>query len=139
MEKINSVQAIKNHGLQGDRYYNNCGFWKATDACQVTLISMYDLRKAKRRSQLDLNNGSHRRNLVIDGIKTKSLQGQVFRIGDAVFRYQKPRPPCGYLDKIQGRGMAHALGSHSGVCLQVLRSGLLSIGDTVELVLDDNY
>lgn len=139
MEKVSAVQAIKDQGLQGDRYSNECGFWKATDACQVTLISMHDLHKAKRRSQLCLNNGSHRRNLVIDGIKTKALEGQVFRIGDAIFRYQKPRPPCGYLDKIEGRGMAHALGSHSGICLQVLRSGLLSIGDTVELVLDDNY
>lgn len=139
MEKINSVQAITNHGLQGDRYYNQTGFWKATDACQVTLISMHDLHKAKRRSQLDLNNGSHRRNLVIDGIKTKALEGQVFRIGNAVFRYQKPRPPCGYLDKIQGRGMAHALGRYSGVCLQVVHSGMLCIGDAVELIQDDNY
>jgi len=139
MQRINSVQAVKHQGLQGDRYYNGTGFWKATDSCQVTLISMHDLRKVKRRSQLDLNNGSHRRNLVIDGIKTKVLEGQVFRIGDALFRYQKPRPPCGYLDKIEGRGMAHALGRHSGVCLQVVRSGMLYIGDTVEFIQDDNY
>lgn len=139
MVEVSSVQAIRDHGLQGDRYYNGTGFWKATDSCQVTLISMHDLRNVKRRSQLDLNNGSHRRNLVIDGIKTKVLEGQVFRIGDALFRYQKPRPPCGYLDKIEGRGMAHALGRHSGVCLQVVRSGMLCIGDTVEFIQDDNY
>ena len=138
MEKIHSVQAIEHQGLQDDRYYNETGFWKATDSCQVTLISMHDLRKAKRRSQWDLDNGCHRRNLVINGIKTKALEGQTFRIGDAVFRYQKPRPPCAYLDKIEGRGMAHALGRYSGVCLQVLRSGILRIGDTLELVPDEN-
>ena len=139
MMNLSSAEAIRDRGLQGDRYFKQTGFWKATDSCQVTLISVHDLRMAKRRSQLDFNNGSHRRNLVIDGIKTKALENQVFRIGDAVFRYQKPRPPCGYLDQIEGRGMAHALGRQSGVCLQVLRSGMLCSGDTVELILDDNY
>jgi len=136
MMKLTSAQAICNRGLQGDRYFEKTGFWKATDSCQVTLISAHDLRLAKRRSQLDLNHGSHRRNLVIAGIKTKALEDKTFRIGDAVFRYQKPRPPCGYLDKIEGRGMAHALGRHSGICLQVVRSGVLSIGDMIELVED---
>jgi len=139
MMHITSVEAVRDRGLRGDRYFEKAGFWKATDSCQVTLISAHDLSQAKRHSQLDFDNGSHRRNLVIDGIKTKVLAGRVFRIGDAVFRYQKPRPPCGYLDKIEGRGMAHALGRHSGVCLQVLRSGLLNIGDVIEIVEDDNY
>lgn len=139
MMKVTSAQVICDRGLQGDRYFEKTGFWKATDSCQLTLISTDDLRLAKRRSQLDLNNGSHRRNLVIDGIKTKALENQVFRIGNAVFRYQKPRPPCGYLDKIEGQGMAHALGRHSGVCLQVVRSGMLRIGDTIEFIQDDNY
>jgi len=137
---LESTQAIEDTGLQGDRYSEASGFWKATDACQVTLISEDDLNLAKQGRpamlQDKLNNGHHRRNLVVGGIKTKQLQGKSFRIGQAVFRYHKPRPPCAYLEKIEGQGISRALGKHSGVCLYVVQGGILSIGDRVEIIND---
>ena len=113
MQSVASIQAIADSGLQGDRYREGSGFWKATDACQVTLISEDDLSKAKQgrpdELQHKLDYGSHRRNLVITGIKTKDLQGKTFRIGEAIFRYHKPRPPCAYLEKIEGQGISRTL------------------------------
>lgn len=140
MQTVDSVLAIAGAGLEGDRYAAGAGFWKATDACQVTLISEDDLRHARtgRRPELRerLASGHHRRNLVVGGIRTGRLDGRRFRIGDAVFGFDKPRPPCGYLDRVEGDGMCRALGRHSGVCLRVLRGGTIAVGDTVEL-LDD--
>lgn len=137
MMSVKSVLAISEGGLQGDRYVNGTGFWKLTDSCQVTLISVRDLEIAEGRSSLEFDHGNHRRNLVISGMRTRSLEGRTFRIGDAILKYQKPRPPCGYLDKIQGQGMARALGKHSGICLEVLRSGRLAVGDKVNLINED--
>lgn len=137
MMPVNSVLAISEVGLEGDRYVNGTGFWKLTDSCQVTLISAHDLEIAKARSSLEFDQGNHRRNLVISGMKSRSLEGRIFSIGDAIFKYQKPRPPCGYLDKIQGQGMARALGRHSGICLEILRSGQLTVGDEVNLIHED--
>ncbi len=138
MQFVVSVQALVEAGLQGDRYSEASGFWKATDACQVTLISEDDLNQAKhgRPAMLQdkLDKGNHRRNLVVGGIKTKQLQGKTFRIGQAVFRYHKPRPPCAYLEKIEGQGISRALGKHSGVCLYVIQGGTLSVGDTLEII-----
>ena len=138
MQSVTSIQALVDVGLQGDRYSKGSGFWKATDACQVTLISEDDLNQAKQGRtavlQEKLDNGDHRRNLVIGGIKTKQLEGKTFRIGEAIFRYHKPRPPCAYLEKIEGQGISRALGKHSGVCLCVTQGGILSIGDTVEII-----
>ena len=138
MRSVASSQAIVDTGLEGDRYSEANGFWKATDACQVTLISEDDLNRAiqGRNAMLEsrLNNGAHRRNLVVGGIKTKQLEGRTFRIGQAVFRYHKPRPPCAYLEKIVGQGISRALGKHSGVCLYVVQGGTLSIGDAVEII-----
>lgn len=131
MMSVESVKAINEHGLEGDRYFNDTGFWKLTDSCQVTLISAHDLKLASSRSPRDFDHGNHRRNLLISGINTRLLKGRSFRIGEALFRYQKPRPPCGYLDKIQGQGMARALGRHSGICLEILRSGQIAVGDKV--------
>ena len=111
MKSVNTIEAIASRGLKGDRYSEDRGHWKSIDGCQVTLITEHDLEQAKKTEvefRKELDNGSHRRNLVIAGLKTKHLEGKQFRIGTAVFRYDKPRPPCAYLDQISGKGMCRA-------------------------------
>lgn len=137
MRSINAVEAISGRGLQGDRYSEDRGHWKSIDGCQVTLITEHDLEQAKKTEvefQRGLDNGSHRRNLVIAGLKTKNLEGKKFCIGTAVFRYDKPRPPCAYLDQIAGQGMCRALSHNSGVCLRVVSGGRLAVGDAVAII-----
>lgn len=138
MRAINSAEAINGRGLHGDRYSEDMGHWKSIDGCQLTLITQHELMRAKKGAEAEfqqaLDNGSHRRNLVIDNLKTKNLEGQKFRIGTAVFSYDKPRPPCAYLDKISGKGMCRALGHHSGICLRVVSGGKLTVGDMVEII-----
>jgi len=137
MQSISDVEAVINKGLSGDRYLNKTGYWDPVEGCQVTLISEHDLKLAKRSSELAFDNGEHRRNLVIKGIKTRALEGKEFQIGEAIFSYQKPRPPGGYLNKIAGKGMALALSYNSGICLRVIKSGKLCVGDAV-LILGAN-
>jgi MOSC domain-containing protein YiiM len=134
MHAVKQAMAIEQRGLDGDRYCNNTGFWKATDSCPVTLISTHDLTHAMRRCDIELSNGVHRRNLVITGLKTRRLEGKQFRIGDALFEYKRPRPPCGYLDRLAGRGLAKAMGKQAGICLQVIKGGQLCVGDPVVLL-----
>jgi len=134
MRRVGSVIAIAGCGLEGDRYCADKGFWKATDACEVTLISEQDLKRAMHRGARNLEQGAHRRNLVISGLPTQVLMEQDFRIGEAVFRYHKPRPPCGHLDRVEGAGMARALGRHSGICIHVVQGGCIAIGDKLELL-----
>jgi len=138
MRSVTSIRAIAATGLEGDRYSKARGFWQASDACQVTLLSEEELDKAKRgrprELQSRLDKGHHRRNLVISGINSRQLQGKTFRIGEAIFRYLKPRPPCAYLDKTEGHGISRALGRHSGVCLCVVSSGFCAVGDCLEII-----
>ncbi len=138
MHPVDRIQALEQTGLSGDRYSMARGFWQVTEACQVTLISEDDLNKARKglsyslRAKLDT--GHHRRNLVIGNLKTRDLRDKTIRIGDAIFRYHKPRPPCGYLDKIEGKGLGGALGKNSGICLTVISGGMIAVGDRVEIV-----
>lgn len=135
MRSVESAQTLLGQGVEGDRYALKKGYWKVTEACEVTLISERGLQRARRRQAPDsLELGSHRRNLVISGLSCGDLQGQTFQIGEAVLRYHKPRPPCGYLDQIESKGLAKALGSDSGVCLKVIRSGMIRVGDSVQLL-----
>lgn len=138
MQPVADIEALQGCGLQGDRYYSDAGHWQSIEGCQVTLITEHDLRSAQRKTspqiEAELNNGGHRRNLVIDGIKTKQLEGKSFRIGSAVFRYDKPRPPCGYIDQVAGKGMGKALSHYSGICIRVVSSGRLVVGDVLSIL-----
>ena len=134
MQLLEKVDAIKDRGLVGDRYHLDTGYWHRVEACQVTLITEHDLSLAEKGSSLTFRNGEHRRNLVITGIKTSVLEEKVFRIGEALFSYDKKRPPCGYLNKIEGKGRALALSYNSGVCIKVLQGGRISVGDEVEII-----
>jgi MOSC domain-containing protein YiiM len=138
MRAVSSIEAVPGLGLSGDRYASKRGFWKATDACEVTFVTEADLAQATKGKapalRHMLEDGRHRRNLLIRGLTTKDLDGRRFRIGSAVFVYHKRRPPCGYLDRIEGKGMSRTLGRGSGACVRVVDGGIIAVGDTVELL-----
>jgi len=134
MQSIHAVTAIQDRGLQGDRYHDDTGHWQLLDGCQVTLITEYELEKAGRRSDVKLDDGGHRRNLLVAGVKLKDLEDKRFRIGEAVFAYHKPRPPCGYIDGVSSPGMGRALSHYSGICIRVVHSGLLQVNEPVEIL-----
>ena len=134
MQLVETINAIKEGGLEGDRYHSDTGYWHRVEACDVTLISEHDLKLAEKGSDLTFRNGEHRRNLVISGLKTKQLEDKTFRIGEALFRYDKKRPPCGYLNKIEGKGRALALSYNSGVCIKILQGGKVTVGDMIEII-----
>lgn len=127
------AKAIAGGGLAGDRYHLGTGHWHPVESCAVTLISEDDLQRARRRLDVSLDQGRHRRNLVVAGLRTRDLEGRRFRIGSVVFAWQKPRPPCGYLNQVTGDNLAKALGHNSGVCVQVIEGGVIRVGDELQL------
>jgi len=138
MQSVNSVKAISDRGLEGDRYCDDNGHWKSIDGCQVTLTCEYDIKQSIKGVSATIHesiiNGGHRRNLVIDGFKVSALEGKTFEIGDAIFIYEKNRPPCAYIDQIAGQGMCKALGHHSGICIKVVKSGDIAVGDAINII-----
>jgi len=134
MRAVTEVDAIAERGLKGDRYHDGNGFWRPIEACQVTLITQHELSKAEQATELTLDKGAHRRNIVVNNIKHIKLVDKRFKIGSAVFEYHKPRPPCGYLDKIEGIGMGKALRKKAGFCVKVIESGHISVGDRLHIL-----
>lgn len=139
MQLISHAKVEKNKGIVGDRYHQDSGFWKVLEACQVTLISQAELDLVIKRSRKTgltqaINDGAHRRNLVINNVNSKQLMGKTFKIGDAVFRFKRPRPPCGYIDKVSAQGMCKALGKHSGCCIEVVSSGSIQLHDKLIVI-----
>ena len=131
MQKLDQVKALADCGLEGDRYCKRAGYWTGVDECQATLIATEDLEEIDGTTDVRIQNGEHRRNLITGGIRLDSLQGKMFQVGEAVFEYDRPRPPCVYIQKITQPGMTQALVGRGGICARVVRSGLIRVGDSI--------
>jgi len=137
MHAVDAVNCLPGRGLEGDRYAEDRGHWIKTDGCEVTLITLDDLKAAQRRSGLDFSQGQHRRNLVVEGIPLAAFQRHRLRIGDAMFDFHRLRPPCAYLDRIVQPGAARALARRAGIGLRVVEAGRIRVGDRVQVIVPD--
>ncbi|MCZ6767983.1 MAG: MOSC domain-containing protein [Acidobacteria bacterium] len=134
MQKVSQVEALDGCGLEGDRYCSRTGYWTDVDECQVTLIAAEDLEDIQRITGVRVDNGEHRRNLITRGIELESLSGKRFQVGQAILEFDRPRPPCSYIQSITQPGMTRALAGHSGICARVVQSGLIQEEDSIEVL-----
>ena len=135
MQPLAEVEAVEGRGLRGDRYLARSGYWTSVDECEVTLISGEDLDEITSTTPLRVLNGEHRRNLVTRGIELMDLLGRRFQIGEAVLEYDRPRPPCTYIQSLTGQqGLTRALGRRGGICVRVVKSGTIRVQDPIILL-----
>jgi MOSC domain-containing protein YiiM len=131
MQSIQSSYCEPGKGLCRDRYAQGRGHWIKTDGCEVTLVRAEDIERASRRGPVPFMQGQHRRNLVVAGIPIEAYRRARVRIGSALLRFDRLRPPCGYLDRLLQPGAAKALGRSAGIGLRVLEAGEIRVGDPV--------
>ena len=143
MLRVDRVTALAGRGLDGDRYCERSGYWTGVDECQVTLISAEDLDAITRDSGVAVGEGQHRRNIVVrgmigagsvEGAGLQALAGQRFRLGSALFEYDRPRPPCAYIDALTEPGMTRSLLGRGGICVRVIEDGSVGEGDEIVVV-----
>ena len=136
MQRVDEVQALAGAGLSGDRYAERTGYWSGVDECQVTFIEAEALDGITGSTDVRVTEGQHRRNVVVRGVELRALAGATFTVGEARFSYDRPRPPCRYIESITQPGMTRALAARrGGICVQVVASGVIRVGD--ELVVED--
>ena len=133
--EVGSVQAIAGSGLAGDhRYENTLGSGR-----QVTLMSEEYVGQIAHFLSLSgeavVANAALarllRRNLVIKGMNLEALRYQQFSIGAAIFEAGAICHPCLRMEELLGKGGIAAMVGHGGLCLKVVQSGKISVGDAV--------
>jgi len=134
MTRVSEIGAIAGRGLEGDRYATGTGYYCPSDVCEVTLIEGEVLDSIRAIHGVHIHNGEHRRNIVTRGLSLRALQGKRLRIGDVLLEYDRPRPPCGYVERITQKGMTRAFGEGAGICVRVLTSGTLHEGAKIEVL-----
>jgi MOSC domain-containing protein YiiM len=125
-----SVMALAGRGLEGDhRVEKTPGSGR-----QVTLISCEFIQQtAHFLGVADIAPGDLRRNLVVSGINLHALRHQRFSIGEAQFEASALCHPCSRMETALGKGGVAAMLGHGGLCCRILRSGLMTIGDAVQV------
>lgn len=131
MERVDEVRAVEG-GLEGDRYLLRTGYWTGVDECQVTMIEGEALDEVEAEHGVSVSDGQHRRNIVTRGLRLRELAGARLRVGQARLEYDRPRPPCRYIESLTEPGMTRALAARrGGICLLVVEEGLVRVGDAV--------
>jgi MOSC domain-containing protein YiiM len=135
VERVEEIEALKDRGLVGDRFVEGTSYWSGVDECQVTLIALEALDEITAATEVSVMEGQHRRNIVTRGVDLLKLRGTRFQVGDAVLEFDRPRPPCRYIQSVSERGMTKALGrNRGGICARVIESGVIRPGDSIQVV-----
>ena len=127
---VEQVEATAGAGLQGDRFGGG-----PTSKRQVTLIQHEHLAVLSQilgREAIDP--ALLRRNIAVSGINLLALRNARFRIGGAVLRGTGPCHPCTRMEETFGPGGYNAVRGHGGITAQVLESGPIRLGDSVQLI-----
>ena len=121
---LDSVEAIENKGLEGDRSKGGNR--------QVTLIQKEHMEAvASFLGNDDFEFTLTCRNILIEGINLLSLKGKQFQIGEAILEYTGECHPCSRMEEALGMGGYNAMRGHGGITAKVIVSGKLKSGDPI--------
>jgi MOSC domain-containing protein YiiM len=133
LEANTSIRAIEGVGLEGDRYATAVGTYSDRPGAhrQVTFVEREVVAAVNDEAGVELGENESRRNLVTEGVPLHHLIGRTFRVGDVVFRGIKSCPPCAHLERLTRPGVRVALENRGGLRAEIVRGGVLRIGDEI--------
>ncbi|WP_133862525.1 MULTISPECIES: MOSC domain-containing protein [Pseudomonas] len=129
MVEIEAVEARRDAGLTGDHARPT-----PRNQRQVTLIQWEHLPVVAALIGKTVAPADLRRNLAIAGINLFSLKNRRFRIGQAILETTGWCQPCARLEERLGPGTFQAMRGHGGLTTRVLESGIIRLGDRVEVL-----
>ena len=131
LQTLEQVEAVADLGLAGDhRMEKTPGSGRQVTLISeeyIQMISHYLGGKAVFPKQL-------RRNLVVKNINLSALRYQSFQIGDAIFEAGALCHPCQRMEQVLGKGGIAAMMGHGGLCCKIIKSGTITLGDSVNLL-----
>jgi MOSC domain-containing protein YiiM len=137
MRAVQEFEAVERRGIRGNP--RKFGVMSRTTGKQskrqVSLIEREQI--AEHAATLGLQTispGAVRANIETDGINLVALVGHEVQIGEAILYLYEARIPCEKMDRICEGLRALMEDGKQGVLAQVVRSGVIRVGDAVESV-----
>lgn len=135
MVEVDPARAVAGRGLEGDRYYEEEGFYSDHPGPirEVSLIEEETIQALRRDHNLVLAPGATRRNILTRGVPLNHLVGREFRVGEATLRGVELCEPCKHLVDVTGvESLLPTLVHRGGLHAQILSGGLIRAGDAIE-------
>lgn len=129
MTGIDSVEAVADRGLRGDRYFKGIG--SRPRPGDITLIEGEALDALETEYDIHLDPGEHRRNVVVRDVAMNHLVDSRFRVGEAVCEGMRLCEPCKDLERWTDEPMVHALFHWGGLRAKVIETGQIETGDPI--------
>jgi MOSC domain-containing protein YiiM len=117
---VDAVDAEAGRGLEGD-YHSD-----------LTLIAAESLEGLREDTGISLSGADSRRNVLTRGIDLNALVGQTFRVGSVEAVGVELAEPCTKLQRLTERGVLRGLVHRGGLRADVVSSGRIGVGDTVQ-------
>ena len=135
LQNVQQVHAIAGMGLEGDRYYRRTGTYspKHDESREATFVEAEALEALQRDYQVELTGAESRRNFTTRGVALNHLVGRQFHVGEAIFRGIRLCEPCTHLEEVSGKQARKGLIHRGGLRAQIIRSGVIRVGDAVTL------
>lgn len=128
-EAVESVEAIAETGLRGDRYSD---IRNRKDAGQqVTLIELEQITRFVRETGLAMHPAAPRRNLVTTGIDLNALVGRRFYVGQCELEGIELCEPCAKWAKNTYKEVVRFFVHRGGLNARIVTGGIIAIGDAV--------
>jgi MOSC domain-containing protein YiiM len=130
IKKMNSVKAITNSGIDGDRFFkiNN------DKRSQLTIIEKEVVDSVNKLTNRNFEYENFRRNIVTENIKLNDLVNKELLIGDVKIKVHDLCEPCRHLQELlKEENLIKNLLHKGGIRCEILTTGIISIGDTIKL------
>jgi len=129
MQIVDKIKVSQREAIVGDRYRS------ANGKRQITLIQEEHLWAIASMLGLDaVAPESLRRNIVVKGLNLLALKGHQFQIGSAILECTGLCHPCSRMEQTFGSGGYNAVRGHGGITANVVREGLIAVGDCVQML-----
>jgi MOSC domain-containing protein YiiM len=134
MVAVERFELVEQKGIRGNpRKFPMRSRTGAPSKRQVTLIEREVI--AEHATALGIGEilpGAVRSNIETEGIRLGDCLGRKVRVGSAVLLFCEPRTPCEKMDRVSSGLRELMEDARQGVLAQVLESGVVKVGDTIE-------
>jgi MOSC domain-containing protein YiiM len=131
MESRQSVAALTDGGLDGDRYVDSAN--RRGPEYQVTLIEFENIAAFSKLVDMRFTPDMPRRNIVTQGIRLNDLCGKRFKVGGAMLEGLELCEPCALFAQRTLREVLKYFPQKGGLRARIVGGGEIHIGDSVVL------
>jgi MOSC domain-containing protein YiiM len=129
---VDETRAIAGVGLEGDRYAEGRGHYQDGRVSRdLTLVEAEAAEALAREHGIALAPGETRRNLTTRGVRLNDLVGRRFWVGDVLCLGTRLCEPCQYLADLTGKPLLRPLVHRGGLRADIVRGGVIRVGDQV--------